>query len=380
MSVVSTQARRRWSVVLCGIALLCALPAVIAALPAGDLTISAATLRARITASAGVPYEGYTESTVNLGLPGLPEFQDVSTLFDGTTDQYAWYRSPASWRAAVITGTGENDIYQVGQFTYLWDYGHDVLSRIAGPEPARLPRASDLLPPALARRLLAAASPADHISRLPSRRVAGVDAAGLRLVPADPATTIGTIDIWADPASGLPLEVAITSRGASKPVLVTTFLQVSEQRPALPTVMPNPAPGVVVSSVSLPDADGVLGGDGDGDHDGTAFPGRLAGLSRVPIPGGFNGVTAYGAGFSRIVLLPLPRGTGANVLNAATQAGAQPVSLPGGTAVLIRTPLLTVLMLHAGSRRATYVLTGAVTPALLESAGASLQAGRGRHP
>jgi len=154
---------------------------------------------------------------------------------------------------------------------------------------------------------------------------------------------------------------------------------VSEQRPALPTVIPNPAPGVVVSSFSLPDADGVLGGDGDGDHDGTAFPRQLAGLSRVPIPGGFNGVTAYGAGFSRVVLLPLPRGTGANVLNAATQAGAGAVSLPGGTAVLIRTPLLNVLLLHAGSRRETYVLTGAVTPALLESAGASLQAGRGRH-
>ena len=120
----------------------------------------------------------------------------------------------------------------MGRFTYLWDYGHDVLTRIVGAQPVRLPRASDLLPPALARRLLAAASPADHLSRLPSRRVAGVDAAGLRLVPADPATTIGAIDIWADPASGLPLDVAIIGRGASKPVLVTSFLQVSEQRPA----------------------------------------------------------------------------------------------------------------------------------------------------
>jgi len=167
VSVVSTQARRRWSVVLCGIALLCALPAVIAALPAGGLTISAATLRARIIASAGVPYEGYTESTVNLGLPGLPEFQDVSTLFDGTTDQYAWYRSPASWRSAVITGTGENDIYQVGRFTYLWDHGHDVLTRIAGPEPARLPRTAG--PGAQQRRLPAAGRRGDD-RHLPRRR------------------------------------------------------------------------------------------------------------------------------------------------------------------------------------------------------------------
>ncbi len=375
VSVVSAQARRRWSVVVGGIAVLCALPAVIAALPVPQLAISAAALRARIMSSASVPYQGYAESTVNLGLPELPDLQDVSALFDGSTDQYAWYRSPGSWRAAVVTGTGENDTYQVGQQTYQWDYGHDVLTRIVGAQPVRLPQAADLLPPALARRLLDIASPADHVSRLPSRRVAGVDAAGLQVVPADSATTIGAIDIWADPAGGLPLEVAIIGRGSAKPILVTSFLQVDERRPAVATVTPDPAPGVSVTSTGLPDVEHILGGDGDGDHDSTPFPGQLAGLSRITVPGGPIGVAVYGTGFSRLVLLPLPRAEGSQVLNAAIQAGAATIALPGGTAVLIRTPLLTVLMLRAGFRE-TYVLTGAVTPALLDSAGASLQAYR----
>ena len=52
-----------------GTALLCALPAVIAALPVPSSAISAPALRDRILASAGVPYQGYAESTVNLGLP-----------------------------------------------------------------------------------------------------------------------------------------------------------------------------------------------------------------------------------------------------------------------------------------------------------------------
>src|ERR1022692_134628 len=159
---------------------MCALPAVIAALPVPAVAISSATLRARILASVSVPYEGYAESTVNLGLPELPDLQDVSTLFDGSTDQYAWYRSPGSWRAAVITGAGESDTYQSGQQTYQWDYGHNVLTRIVGAQPVRLPRAADLLPPALARRLLDIASPADHMSRLPSRRGAGGGRAGTR--------------------------------------------------------------------------------------------------------------------------------------------------------------------------------------------------------
>jgi hypothetical protein len=362
------------------VALLCALPAVIAALPVPAVPISAAALRARIMASASVPYQGYDESTVNLGLPALPDLTDVSDLFDGSTDQYAWYRSPSQWRTSIVTGTGENDIYQAGQFTYLWDYGRNVLTRIVGAQPVRLPRASDLLPPALARRLLAAASPADRLSRLPSRRVGGIDAAGLRLVPANPATTIGAVDVWADPANGLPLEVAITGRGARDPVVVTTLLQVTERLPALATVLPNPSPGVVVTSTALPDVDRVLSGDADGDHDTTPFPAQLAGLGRVLTPGSLAGVAAYGAGFSRLVLLPLPRGSGAQEFNAAVHAGAGTVSLPGGTAVLIRTPLLNVLMLHAGFRRETYIITGAVTPALLESAGASLQASRGRRP
>ena len=51
-------------------------------------------LRTRILASAHVPYQGYAESTVSLGLPSLPDLSGVSMLLDGTTDQYTWYRSP----------------------------------------------------------------------------------------------------------------------------------------------------------------------------------------------------------------------------------------------------------------------------------------------
>ena len=52
------------------------------------------TLRARILASVHVPYQGYAESTVSLGLPSLPDLSGVSMLLDGTTDQYTWYRPP----------------------------------------------------------------------------------------------------------------------------------------------------------------------------------------------------------------------------------------------------------------------------------------------
>jgi hypothetical protein len=373
VSVVRGQARRRWSVVAGGVAVLCALPAVVGALPVPGSALTAAGLRARIMASAAVSYQGYAESTVDLGLPELPDLGDVTTLLDSTTDQYVWYRSPGHWRADVITAAGENDIYQTGQGTYQWDYARNLLTQVTGAQPVRLPRAADLLPPALARRLLGLASPDDHLSRLPSLRVAGVDAAGLRLVPAGQATTIGEIDVWADPVSGLPVQVEVIGRGASQPALVARFLQVSLRRPALTTVTPSPAPGVGITKTQLPDVTGILNGFGP------PLPATLAGLRRIASMAGLSGLSdlaAYGTGLARFAVLPLPYDVGSRALEAASDAaaGAGVVSLTDGTGVLIRTPLLTVLLARSQSGGPVFLLAGAVTPALLVRAGSALLA------
>ena len=153
-----------------------------------------------------------------------------------------------------------------------------------------------------------------------------MDAAGLRLVPTGTGTTIGAVEIWADPASGLPVEVRISGRGtgqqAGQPVLISTFLELSRTRPNLAAVTPHPAPDIGLTTTRLPDVDGVLNGDGDGDNDGDPFPSQLGGLRQVAIPGSPPGVAVYGTGFDRFVLLPLPRGVGTSALNAAIQAGA----------------------------------------------------------
>lgn len=347
-------------------ALLCALPAIVGAWPVPASSLSASALRARILRSADVPYQGYTESNVNLDLPSLPDLGDVSSLLDGITDQYAWYRSPGQWRADIITATGETDTYQTSQGTFQWDYSANLLTHIVGAQPVRLPQAADLLPPALALRLLGIASSATRISRLPTQRVAGVDAAGLRLAPDDPQTTIAAVDIWADPASGLPLQVDIIGQGTSQPVLVTRFLELNESRPSLAVVTPDPAPGVGVTSTRLPDISGIL------NRFGAALPGQIAGMNRVAAPSGLQDVAAYGSGFSRFAVLPLPNRVGQSALSAAEDAGAGGISLSGGTGALIETPLLTVLLAQSQSGGPVYLLTGAVTPTLLIRAGSDL--------
>jgi len=369
VSVVTRQAWLRWAAVACGTAALCALPVVAGALPVPQSPISAVALRARILASAHVPYQGYAESIASLAVPSLPDLGGVSTLLDGTTDQYTWYRSPAHWRAELSTPAGEDDTYQVGAVTYVWDYGRNLLTRVVGSQPARLPRAADLLPPALGRRLLALAGGSGRISRLPSRRIAGIATAGLQVRATDRRTTIAAVDIWADPATGLPAAVQVFARDSGRPVLTSSFLQLTESRPALSVVTPKPAPGVAVTTAELPDVSEFLEGIGPPP------PGRLAGLARTQIRGGITSVAAYGTGFARFAVIPLPGRVGAQALSAAQAAGAPLFGLQDGTDVLIRTPLLTVALASPTSGGPVFLLAGPVMPAVLQRAAEGALAG-----
>jgi len=301
---------------------------------------------------------------VNLDLPNLPNLTNVVRLLDGTTDQYVWYRSPRQWRADELTTAGEDDIYQTSRGTYLWDYARNELTKVIGNQPVRLPRAADLLPPPLAVRLLSFASRAARFSTLPAQRVAGVDAAGLRLVPADPASTISAVQIWADTSSGLPVKVEVFARGAAAPVLVSRFLDVSLTKPGGPALTPRPGPGIDRATTALPDAAGVL------NSYGPPLPDVLGWIRRVANPTGLTDVAAYGRGFSRFAIVPLPHRTGAAVFSAASSAGVT-ITVANSTAVVIETPLITMLLVRSPAGP-VYLLTGAVTARRLEYAAASL--------
>ena len=82
----------------------------------------------------------------------------------------------------------------------------------SAPSPLDLPAPPDLLPSALGRRLLSEATD-DELSRIGARRVAGRDALGLRLTPADDASSVSRVDVWVDGDSGLPLQVEVFGEG-----------------------------------------------------------------------------------------------------------------------------------------------------------------------
>jgi hypothetical protein len=365
VSVVRREARRRWLVVAALVAALCAVPIVIAALPVARSSLSADALRARVLASASAPYQGLVETRGSLGLPDLPGLSDVTGLLGGTTRMRVWHDSARRWRVDVITPTGERDLHQSPQGMSTWDYERNLFTRLIGEPPVRLPRGSDLTPPDLARRLLGIASPRDRVTALPARRVAGVAAAGLRVTPADPTTTVARVDVWADPDTGLPVAVHVAGKGGGGAVLPSVlsarFLDLRQRRPAASVLTATPPPGTPNVSLSAPDLISRLS-----RFVPFRLPDRLAGYPALRVAGD-DAVRVYGTGYAAFAALPLPGRFGRRVMDAAESAGVQavkvagPVGVPRGDAFLIRTPLLTALIVSEISMDdRTFLLAGPV--------------------
>src|SRR5690348_5049700 len=201
---------RRWAAVVAGVALLCGLPVIASALPVSVPRLTASQLRARILASAGESYAGYAESNATFGLPPVAGLTGLTSLLNGATKMRVWQAAPDRWRVDVLSDAGERDMYQLCRDrSYIWDSSDQLLTEVRGRQTYRLPRPADLVPPALALRLLSEAGQQARYGVIAPVRVAGQSAAGLRITPADAATTVGPVDRWADPSSGLPLLVEI---------------------------------------------------------------------------------------------------------------------------------------------------------------------------
>jgi hypothetical protein len=115
-------------------------------------------------------------------------------------------------------------------------------------------------------------------------------------------------------------------------------------------------------SLGAPDVLGTLDG-----LDLGPLPDRLAGQARtassVDLP-----VGTYGTGFDRFVVVPLPRRTGFQAYDMAVKAGGAVQKLPGGEAVVLSTPLISVLVMDSDPARRTYLIAGLTVPAVLTAA------------
>lgn len=351
-------AARRWALVLGLVAVLAALPVVVGALPAADDDRTAVALRTAALASGGVAFSGDAQSSGGLALPETDQLDTVADLFSDRTSMRVWWRSPTDHRVDVVRPGGETGVHRDATGSWRWEYEPDRATRIEA-EPLALPVATDLLPHTLALRLLSEARP-DELSRLPSDRIAGRDALGLRLVPADTAAAVTRVDCWIDAASGLPLAVQVWGPDSTVPALDSRFLDIDLTVPDRAVTAFSPPAG---ATRERSDPLGALN-NAAADRPGFGLPDTLAGLPRRDLEGAPARIALYGRGVTLLTVVPLP-GRVARELRDAAAADPTAVRDDDGTRLAIG-PL--GILLTGTSGRTSYALIGTVTgDALVEA-------------
>jgi outer membrane lipoprotein-sorting protein len=352
----------RWSAVGVLVAVLCALPAGIGALPASDADVPATDLRDAVLAADDVGFSGYAVSAGGLSLPVTDQFSSVADLFSDRTTMRVWWRGPHDHRVDVVTAAGETGTHRDPTGTWTWEYEAATATRSA-LNPLDLPAPPDVLPTSLGRRLLSEAAD-EELTRIGARRVAGRDALGVRLTPAEAASSVAQVDVWVDPDSGLPLQVEVVAEDADRPALDTRFLDLEVATPpAEVTEFRVPARAAVRQARQ---AEIVL--EAGRRIRPVGLPAELAGLARRELTGVPPGIGLYGRGVTLLAVAPLPFRL-ANSLEATLNRSPDAVVDSLGTRIAAG-PVS--LMVVEAPGRGPYVLTGTVTLDALAATAAEL--------
>jgi hypothetical protein len=347
----------RWSLAALATLLVLVTPYVGRARPAQDPDVATADLVALVRSSAAAPYSGSVEVQGRLGLPIDDHFTDLADLFGGHTRLRVWWRGSDDWRVDRLLETGEVDLFHHGERTTEWSYERRV-ARVSVDPGIRLPRDSDLLPPQVARRALEGVANRD-VTRLPPRRVADVDAAGLRLEIADPRSTIRRVDLWVEPDTGVALAVEVYG-AESEPAVRTAFTAYAEGSPDQEVTRFRPAAGVSVFRYAVLDVAEAA------DRFGFArAPATVGGLVRTA----GRSAAVYGTGLTRLLALPLPSDAAHDLACRLSEQGARRVR---GQPVFRVGALGATVSRDTGQRGVRWLVSGTVTDEALLDATAAL--------
>jgi hypothetical protein len=356
------KAWQRWLVVGLGLVVLLALPSGLGALPAADTNVSAVDLLEQVRDSGDVPFSGYAESVGGLQLPVTRDFTDLVDLLGERSRMRVWWRSAEDWRVDTLSATGETDLFHRAGATLRWEYEDDRATLSSDPD-VRLPRTADLLPPELGRRLLSEAT-GDEVTRVPPIRVAGRDAPGLRLQPADPRTTVGRVDVWVDPDSGLPLRVQVYGGGSDTAALTTTFLELTVAEPSHADTSFTSPPGALFRFEDVVDVAAAAD-----EFAPAATPDRLAGLDRRDDGVTVGAVGTYGRGVTLLGAAPVWDRISRPLRD---QLEGTPGALIDDDGVYVSVGPLGLLLTPGSRNQRSWLVTGTVDRQTLAAAAAEL--------
>ncbi len=352
----------RWLVVALLVVAVASPPTLLRLRPADQSTLSASQVLTRVKKSEDSGWSGEVRAVGSLSVPlAGSTFGGISRLLGGQTDLRVWWKSSQTWRVDRIRTTGETDLVRDGGLSVQWNY-EDNRVRFTPYSPIRLPNDSDVVPSSLVTRMFAGAKTSE-LSRLPAERVAGRSAAGLRLRPSDPRSTISRVDLWSDDETGLPLRVQVYGDPTVRtPVLTTELVTVDMDDPSK-------AQTDFTLSPTLDFSQGVALDAAAGANAYAPFvpPDSLAGLPRRGKPADFGAVGVYGRGPTAVLAVPL-RDSVAGGLRTQLRKASNARTV--GRRTSLEVGPLSVLLVDA--RRANFLLMGTVTPQTLTQAAVEL--------
>lgn len=207
-------------------------------------------------AGANVPgLSGTVTETANLGLPSLPtsdqgptSSSDFSDLVSGTHTMNVWTSGTDKSRVSLMGTYGESDLIRNGNQTWLWSSKDKqaVHSTFAGKVPTQqAPEAQT--PQQLAEQALKAVDPTTAVSVARNVTIAGRSAYELVLTPKDSRSLVNTVTIAIDSKTSVPLQVAVTADGQTKPSLSAGFTKINFAVPDASVFAFNPPAGTKVT-------------------------------------------------------------------------------------------------------------------------------------
>ena len=383
-------ARARWAVpvgIVTALATAAILVPVVATASPALPSRTAAELLVSLSDAELQPMSGTVVQTARLGLPELPQAaggSSLAALATGSHTVRVWYGGPDQVRLALMGSLTETDVIRSGEDAWLWTSDTNTAEHLRLPEMAggqhdtpSPVEGADLTPREAAERALALIDPSTEVSVDGTAEVAGRPVYSLLLRPRDEGSLVSQVRLAVDSETSVPLQVQVLAKGATEPAFETGFTAVTFEDPADSVFTFTPPPGATVKERSLPE--GMAAGHGK-DQRGTDSmgpdsmgPDSMGVDSMGPDSGG--GPVVVGSGWTSVAVLrgaggppEAASGTGDSTDStdsqlAALLEAAEPVSGPYGSGRLLRTALVSALLLDDGR-----VLIGAVTPEVLEAA------------
>ncbi|MDQ0870646.1 outer membrane lipoprotein-sorting protein [Arthrobacter sp. V1I9] len=341
-------------------------------------------------------FSGTVQQSSELGLPELPATgptsgpasaggaASVMEFLTGERTARVFMDGKTKARIQVVDRLAERDIIRRGNDVWFYSSkdnsaAHLTLPAYANDLPLTQPPLADpgntgtppldkpqRVPPTpqeLAEKFLAAADSSTAVSVGPDVEAAGRPAYNLLLEPRAGGTLVGKVAIAVDAASGMPLAVEVTARGAAQPAFSAGFTSLSLEAPdeALFNFVPPPGSTVEELQSRHPERWPLTPGF-------PAGPGKHV-TPDDPAESIKDKVRPYlaGAGWETVVEVPAEAGAAAALdtfLSRNPLLSQAAVAVPGGR--LLSTTLFNVLLTDDGR-----IFAGMVPPERLQAASAA---------